>query len=334
MSRPAFSICLCPDSHLLRNRLDTLLAAHPSQEGASASSWQRFAFWGDEGLPGAFWEHLTLQGLFATPKALVIRNAQNLPTENLKQLSAALEPLAVGRGAQLVWPLLCLEGNFEKGGPKVPAHILRLPCYQTAEKRGWLDITPGLTVQTMPAYIRAEAARHGLKLRPQESAMLTGAFPPDAALIGSELAKLALTADVEGHLPANAATLVGQTQELGIFELMRSVQQQSNAPAVWRQILEDRLSGENMVFAFIAILLREGRVLWQTLSGDPPFLPSQVAMQKKLVAQSLGFSGIARVWELALMADKGIKTGERSPDQAFEILAADLFTLFRAGAGR
>ncbi|MDL2216782.1 DNA polymerase III subunit delta, partial [Desulfovibrio sp. OttesenSCG-928-M14] len=31
---------------------------------------------------------------------------------------------------------------------------------------------------------------------------------------------------------------------------------------------------------------------------------------------------------LALQAEKGIKSGERSPDQAFEMLTADLFLLF------
>ena len=42
----------------------------------------------------------------------------------------------------------------------------------------------------------------------------------------------------------------------------------------------------------------------------------------------LGFAGVARLWEIALAAEKGIKTGERSPEQAFEMLTADLFRLF------
>ena len=328
MSRPAFSICICPDSRLLRTRLDTLLAANPpSQSGA----WQRFVFWGDEGLPAAFWEHLTLQGLFATPKALIIRNTHTLPADILsKQLSPALLPLAreAGLSSPLIWPFLCLEVGFEKGKPKVPAHIQRLPCWLEAEKRGWLDVIPPLSGRSLSAYIRAEAARLGIEPRPRELVLLEQALPPDAAFITSELSKLALTIDSEGRLPEHATRLVGQTQELGIFDLMRIVQQNSGAPAAWRQILEDRLSGDSMVFGFIAILLREARVLWQSLCGDPPSLPPQIAMQKKIAAESLGLAGIARIWELALMADKGIKSGERSPDQAFESLAGDLFLLF------
>ena len=113
---------------------------------------------------------------------------------------------------------------------------------------------------------------------------------------------------------------------------MRIIQQQGPAPAAWRRILEDRLSGENLVFAFNAVLLREARMLWQFLSGQEPYLPASIAAQKKAAARSLGFAGVAKLWELALMADKGIKSGERNTEQAFEKLAADLFVLFSQGS--
>lgn len=336
MSRPAFSICLCPDSHLLQGRINALCAARQSAAGA----WQRHVFWGDDGLGQSFWEHLTLQGLFAAPKVLVVRNAQVLPAETLsKQLSPALLPLVpkTGRGelpSALIWPFICFEVDFEKGRPKVPAHIQKLAFWQKAEELGWMEPVPSLAGSALKTFIRAEASRHNLALTPAEITLLEDALPQDAAFISSELAKLALTADAEGRLAKNAATLISQAQELGIFELMRLVQQNSNAPAAWRRILEDRLSGENLVFAFVALVLREARVLWQCLAGTPPPLPPQIAMQKKIAAQTLGFAGLARLWQIALMADKGIKSGERSPDQAFEMLASDLFLLFsgkRAG---
>lgn len=339
MSRPAYSICLCPDSRLLRGRLDALLALRPPAPSSSHSGgWQRFVFWGDEGLSPSFWEHLTLQGLFASPKALVLRNTQALTADVLKTLSKALLPLAGNAAAPLpsplLWPLLCLEVTIEKGKPKVPSHIANLPCYIEAEKRGWLDVTHGLNAATLPAFIRAEAERQGLALRPEELNLLARALPPDAAFIESEVMKLSLLADSGGRLPQEAASLAAQTQEISIFELMRIVQQGGNAPAAWKQILEDKVSGENMVFAFTAILLREARILWQSLAGPAPYLPPQVALQKKIAAESLGYAGIARLWDLALNADKGIKSGERGPDQAFEMLAADLFVLFSGGRPR
>lgn len=328
MARPAFSICLCPDSQLLRNRLDTLLAANPPTQGGN-TVWQRHVFWGDEGISAGFWEHLTLQGLFATPKTLVFRNAQVLTAQALRQLSAALEPLVKGDGNSLVWPILCFEVAFERGKPKIPLHVQKLSCYLTAEKLGWLDVVPGLTPQSMPAFIRAEASRHGLNLQAAEIGFLAQALPADAAAISSELSKLALATGPDGRLPDIASALSGQAQELGIFDLLRSIQQNRTPQAVWRQILEDRLSGENMVFGFNAIILRETRMLWQILAGSSPSLPPQAIAGKQILAKSLGFARIARIWELVLQADKGIKTGERSPEQAFEILTAELFTLFQ-----
>lgn len=335
MIRPAYSICICPDSRLLRGRLETLLAAHPPEE---QGAWRMHVFWGDEGLGASFWEHLTLQGLFASPKALIIRNAQILTADNLNTLSAKLLPLA-GSPAQplpapLIWPLLCFEVDIEKSKPKIAAHIANLPCFVEAEKRGWVDLTHTLSPASLSAFIRAESERHGLRLRPEELHTLERSLPADAAFVESELMKLALLADPEGRLPHKNLTLGTHTQEITIFELMRILQQRGDPTVAWRQILADKLSGENMIFSFIAILLREARTLWQTLAGPAPYLPPQAALQKKIVADSLGYAGIARLWELALAADKGIKTGERTPDQAFEKLSAGLFLLFSGKQSR
>lgn len=334
MTRPAYSFCVCPDSNLLRGRIHSLLTRHPPGQTSAATIWQRFVFWGDEGLTSSFWEHLTLQGLFSFPKALIVRNAQLLPAETLRRLFTAIGALAPPGGAKgplpnsLIWPLICLEVAFEKGKAKIPAHIQKNEFFQLAEKSGWIDSTSGLTPQTLPAFLREEATRAGLTLRQEELSLLARALPPDAAMIASELAKLALLADNDGKLPPGAASFVEQGQELSIFELMRIIQQQGAAPAAWRRILEDRLSGENLIFAFNAILLREARLLWQLLVGQPSYLPPNIAAQKKMTAESLGLPGVARLWEIALKADKGIKSGERSPDQAFEMLASDLFMLF------
>jgi DNA polymerase-3 subunit delta len=322
MSHPPYTLFLCPDSRLLRNRLDSLATAH-----VGANPWQRHVFWGDEGLSPSFWEHLTLQGLFFTPKFLIVRNAQNIPVETLRMLSPFLEGLA-GTDSSLVWPAICFEVAFEREKAKTPNHIQKLPFYLLAEKRGWIETIPPLTPQSFPAFLREEAARAGLILSAANIAALSRALPPDAAHASSELAKLALTADASGRPTPDALAELGAAQEIGIFELIRLLQQRANTPAVWRKILEDRLGGENSIFAFISLLLREGRILWQILSGNPPSLSPQTMAGKKNIARSLGFAGLARIWELALIADKGIKTGERSPEQAFEMLAADLFLLF------
>lgn len=323
MDHPPYTLCLCPDSYLLRLRVESLLSTHaPSGGGA----WQRFVFWGDEPLPQAFWEHLTLQGLFATAKALIIKNAQNIPAEGLRTLSAAL----LRSPSATVWPLVCFEVSFDHGKPKLAPHIQKLPLFRHAEKNNLLDITQGLTQANFTAFISKEAARLGINLTPVQAGQLATLLPMNAQEAGNELAKLALCTTEGGRLPPNPGDIVGHTPELGIFELLRALQQKSSAPAVWRRILEDQLGGDNMVFAFNSLVLREARTLWQILAGEPVYLPPQAAAAKKTLARSLGFSGIARLWELALQADKGIKTGERTPDQAFEALAAELFLFFHA----
>ncbi len=320
--RPQFTLCLCPDTYLLRQRVETLLAAHPPAQGGG---WQQAVYWGDENLPASLWEDLTLQGLFATPKAIIIRHAENIPAASLRELSAVLV-----RCASHVWPMVCLEVAFERGAAKVPAHIQKLPCYEKAQKAGWLDQTPGLDERTFPHFIREEGKRLGLQLRQEEIGILTRHLPADATFAGNELAKLALAAGNSGELPPNFTSLLAHTPELSIFEVIRAVQTGGNAtPQAWRKILEDQLGGETSVFSFVALLLREGRIFWQILAGENVYLPSSVAMAKKQMAQRLGYAGIAKMWELALTAEKGVKSGERSSEQALEMLVADMFTLFQ-----
>lgn len=339
MTRPGFTICICPDSRLTRDRIDALLAAHPyvapmAGDNSAASSglgglapsapatWDRQAFWGDEPLPPAFWEHLTLQGLFATPRALVVRNAQNLPAETWKRISAAL-----AKPNPLAWPFLCLEVPFDKGQPKVPAHIAKLRCLDFAETQKWIWRSPGLDERGVATFVRQHAASRSLRFAPGALEAVCAALPPDATTIATELEKLSLAAGVGEVTPAMAA-LVDHAADIDIFAFMRALQA-GNAPmTVWRQVLRDRLGGDSMLFPFLGMLLRETRILWQLLAGEPVRLPPSVLPPKQQLARQLGHAGLARIWDLALEAEQGIKSGERSPEQAMEMLVAGLFTLF------
>lgn len=280
-------------------------------------------FWADEGLGATFWEHLTLQGLFASNKALIIRQAQNLPQDTLKELSPLLP-----RAGSLVWPILCFEVPLDKGKPKIASYQQKLPFYENAQKHGWIVQVPPLNRQTLPRFVSRECVRHGLQVSPQETERLAMLLPQDGLAAGSEIAKLALAAQADGTLPEGYQQLIDHEQELNIFEILREVQINTNIPAVWKQVLENQLGSDKMIFGFIAILLREARLLWQLLAGESVYLPPQAIGAKKLLARSLGFSGIAKIWELALQADKGIQTGERNPDQALEALLGDLYLLF------
>lgn len=326
MAHPGFTLCLCPDSRLMRDQVHALLVAHPPAEagpGASAPEWERHSYWGDDPLPDAFWEALTLGGLFSIPKALVVHNAQNLPADAWKRLSVALS-----QARDHSWPLFCLNVDFERGKPKIPAHLAKLPCFIFAEKKGWLWSSPGLDARSQSAFVRSEAKRLGLTFPPAMAEALVRRLPLDATAIGTEMEKLALTAGQDGSLPATALDMLDHEPDMDIFALMRALQQGNASGAVWRQILASQQGSDSLTFSFLAMLAREARQLWQLLAGEPVRLPPQVLNAKENLARALGFVGIARIWRLALEADKGVKSGERSPDQALERLIADLFILF------
>ena len=85
MSHPGFTFLICPDSRLLQAHMEGLLSAAKAD-----SRWERHVYWGDEEPPPRFWEQLTLQGLFGTPRVLVARQAHMWPAAIWKKISAAL----------------------------------------------------------------------------------------------------------------------------------------------------------------------------------------------------------------------------------------------------
>lgn len=328
MDRPGFTICICPDRYLIRARIEKELAAAPPGKGggllgSAASGWERHAFWGDEPLPNAFWEHLTLQGLFSVPKAVVVHNAQNIPADTWKKISVAL-----GTPNSETWPFFCLQTAFERGKPKLPPHIAKLQCMAFAEKRGWVWTSPGLDDRSKPAFVRTEAERRNLTFAPGALEAITARLPSDATAIGTEMDKLALAAGPGGVLGKELAQILDRDIEPDVFGLIRALQQGRDPLAVWEQIIAAEREGDSMAFAFLSMLAREARQLWQLHLGEPVRLPPQALGVKTSMARSLGLAGIAKLWHLALEADKGVKTGERTVDQALEALLASLSLLF------
>lgn len=319
---PGFTFCVCPDSRLIRAHIESALAACPP-DGTNQSR-EQLAFWGDEDLPQSFWETLTLQGLIHSPKALIIHRAHNLPVEAWKRLSRAL-----GAVASDTWVFLELSVAFEKGKPKVPAHILKLACWKFAEKHNWIWTSPGLDQRSLPRFLQAEASRLGLVFSPGALEALTKRLPQDAAAITMEMEKLFLAVGNDNRILPEHADLLAFEPEPDVFSLLRRMQQGGSVTAVWHDAL-GKAGSDSMLFMFLAVLLREARTLWQLLAGEKVWLPPQVQESKFRLAQSLGYAGVSRLWHLALEAEKAVKSGERTVDQAMEGLIAGLFSVFNA----
>ena len=124
MDRPGFFFCICPDAALLREYVEGELVASCRGDMPDVQ-----VFWSDEGLDRRFWDKLTLIGMDGRARVLVVRGAEQLPAETWKRLSAAL-----GTPRSGVLPVFCLEGAWEKGQPKLPAHIAKLKCLAFADK--------------------------------------------------------------------------------------------------------------------------------------------------------------------------------------------------------
>lgn len=310
--------CLCPDGRLLRNAVGEHLAACPP---LPETIWTSRVFWGDEELPAAFWEALTLQGLFAAPQALVVRNAHNLPAETWRRINVAL----AAPGA-LTWPFLCLEGDWEKGQPKVPAHVKKLRCFTHAATQKWIWQQPALNAQGVRRYAADAARRLGLRFAPGALEALTAVLPPDAAVIDNELAKLALFAG-DGAISPEQAACVEHVPAFDIFAFLRQVQG-GNTATMWRTLLREERQGDDLIFPLLGLLQREARLLWQLRAGESPSLHPASAAAKREAAVRLGFTGLAALWEAMYTAELTIKSGARTPGQALNALLGDLTRIF------
>lgn len=326
MPRPGFSFLVCPDAALIRREIDRLLAAEPG-------GWEKRVYWGDEELPAAFWQDLTIPGLMASAKAVVVRRAHNLSAETWDKLSSPL------RGANdRVWPFFCLEGSWEydrqtrTSGPKIPKWIQRQKYWEVAEKRNFVWRSPGLTPQTAPEFLKRWARERGLTVEPGAASAFAQVLPLDAtaARLALDKAELALPAG-ETRITAEAAALVGEEQGPDIFQLLSSFESGALDVKAWRTVLDSQAAGEELLFPFLALLLREARAMWRLAHGEghAVSMPPRSRAAKEALAERLGGRRLAAMWELAMEAEHGVKSGSRSPGQAMEILVAGLCELFR-----
>lgn len=332
MQRPGFTFLVCPDPEMIRNRVERLL-------GESGEVFTREVFQGDEEIPDAFWRALTAPSLFAEPKAVILRRADSLPDEFWPKLKGPLSGFSAH-----VWPMICLEKPFGKKGPAVSKALSSQPYYQVAEKRRWIWTSPGLTRKDMAPMLKDWAGAKNLSFAPGVLEALAAVLPEDMAMAGRELEKLELAVISRGDLPeagGGAApppgrvvqedlSLLASRPGMDAFAFLNAFSRRGQELAVWREIFEQSLSPEDMIFKFLGLLRSDARQMWQLLMGEaePVRLPPFVKSQKEAMARRLGAGGLTRLFDLAMDAELGIKSGAKNPDQAMEFLAAELFSLF------
>lgn len=323
--RPGFSFLVCPDPEMLRRHLERLMTS-------AGGGFARQVFWGDaDEFDAAYWQALSTVSLFAEPKAVVLRRAEGLAADFWEKLA---RPLAGFN--QHVWPVVCLEGPHDpKKGPSLPKGLADRPYWKVGQSKGWVWMSPGLTEETMVPTLRdwANARRLGFgKGVLQELARI---LPRDMTAAARELEKLEL-ASSEGVIGPEALGLVNAGIELDIFGFLKALEDGRDPAGVWRTVFGHQLSSDDgFLFQFLAILSREARVMWQLLHEDPECKAHPYVRKLKTpMAGRLGAAGLARLWDLAMEAEASVKSGRKSPDQALEILVADIHALFAGVRGR
>lgn len=319
-NHPGFSFCVCPDVTLSHRHVTKLTEQFSS--GPEEAPWEIRTFWGDEPLTSAFWESMEVSGLFNRPRQVILRNAQALQAEVWKKISALLS-----RATADIWPFLFVEVPFEKGQPKLPAHIRKLKCWEFGLRNNWIWHCPGIESGSIKKYVSQIAADLHLTFEPGALDILCSKLPHNAAAIDNELQKLSL-ASKENRVTTDLAQWAGQETQLDIFTFIRSVQENKNQHRIWGTVLADQLSGDSSFFGFIAMLIREARILWQLFHGESVQLPPSLIAPKERLAKKLGTARITALWEVAYLAERGVKTGEHSPQQAMESLIAELSLIF------
>lgn len=336
MERPGFFFCICPDSALLRSWMERELLAPLAQGGkeesgmlgglvpAKSSAPDIQNFWADEGLDRRFWDALTLLGMDGRQRVLVVRGAHLLPAETWKKLSAALATPRPG-----VFPVFCMECPWEKGQPKLPAHVAKLKCLAFADSRKWVWRSAGLEARTLRQYIQREASALGLRMAPEALNTLSEMLIPDASAVHGVLEQLAL-ASADGAVGVELVRQMTEfTPDAVIFDFIRQLQN-GNVRAVWKTLLREGDGGESLLFPLLTLMAREARTLWQMNAGEKVFVPQYVEAEKRRLAARLGVSGLSQVLEALAAAECSVKSGARTPLQAMESLVAQLSLIFGA----
>ncbi|WP_320170957.1 DNA polymerase III subunit delta [Maridesulfovibrio sp.] len=324
MSRPGYMFLICPDAELLHARIKEL------QEQFHAQDYEKKVYWADEEFPRQFWGDLTLQTLFGSDKIIILRRAHSLKAAVWDSLDKTIAALA---GSSFL--IMCLEGKWERKGPPVPAVLKKRKCWKFADKKKWTWQSAGLDEKTISGFVGKWAVENGIAVDKQVLQALAKALPKDARAARLELDKLDLAAGPERKLSMEHVDLVVHSDEMDFFQFMRSMSEGGDPVEIWRRVLTNHSEKDSMIFMLTASLTREARALWMILHGEESAvrLPPFVKRQKQELARRLGPARIARMFDMVLEAELGIKTGQRRPEQALELLVASLTSLF-APAGR
>lgn len=320
MSRPGFYFCFCPDPNLIRMQIDRML------ESSGQKKWQKKTIWtDDQDNEDILWKSLNIPGIFGPPRAVVLRHCQSLTDKFWTDISPVLSGFRPS-----IWPFFCFESEWKKGKPGISAKLSKKKYFRFARGKGWIWEFPGLTRKNISRYILQKAEKLGIKPGPGVVEDLCAMLPLDSQGVDMEMEKLALLAQPEKILSKKHLLAVSSQPDIDIFSFLQKIQNGKNMSEAWNKIFREQQKGKEILFPFLGLLLREARILWQLSTGqeDKVSLFPGIKKQKAALARSMGQMKISLLWDLALEAESGVKSGMVSTGEAMDSLTAKLFKLF------
>ena len=321
MNRPGFLFCICPDGELIRGHIHNLL-------NRGSETWRIKTFWADEELPDAFWEALSLSGLLGYSQAVVLRRSEKLLASSWKKLSPVLS-----RFKPNIWPFFCIENEWSRGDPSIPAVLKKQKFFQLAEKKSWIWKSSGINRQSLKKYLQQWSEAQGKIFSAQALSLACDILPLDGAGLKNELQKIELLIGDRQQVHPEDLSVVSFQPDMDSFAFLQTLQSKGRKIDLWKKIIRNQLdSAQDMVMPFLGLMLWESRQLWQLAGGesDKVRLPPGIKETKTRMARQLGQKKLAEIWTHVLEAEIGIKSGEVTAGQAMEILISKLMLLFEA----
>ena len=310
--RPGYLFLICPDTQLM---LEHVLEEAEKFTASSSFPVNRASFWGFEECDSAFNSALTTSNLLGTATFIVVRQANLWPADAWNKVDRLL-----ARQWGDNFPIFCIENEWKKGKPQVPAVISKRQCYKFAEKKGWIWQSPGITDNNISAYIVRKAKEKNLTLAPATVKKLHEDLPRQAGIIMQELDKLAIFASGTGPVQPDLLGTAKWSSEADIFPCIDAIFK-GNDKVAWKE-LSKVADWDSTAMPFLGLVTWFIRTLWKLLAGEPA---GYTSLNQNMAAR-IGYAGLAQAMSLVVDAEESIKTGTLSR-QAIEFLTMRLLTL-------
>ncbi len=315
-----FYFCHCPDVQLAKEYMEEYISSF----GNEWIKAERHTFWVDDLLSNKFFIALDEVSFEIKKKIFFIRDTHELNAEIWKRLS-----LALGKPREDVFPIFFINNTLDKGKLKLPVLIQKQKCFEFAKKQKWYFESIGITEKNFAQILLKEAKqKYDLSLSNDIIHILQNTLSPDYNSINNVLAQLYLFSE-NGEININVvAQLTNYTPELGLFDIVKKIET-GKAKEVWSFFIkEGRIVEDSYLFAFIAIMAREMRLLWKIKANEPTFLNNQILNYKTKIAQQLGFTYISKIISLLTFAEFSVKSGKKDPLETFEELLKDITNIY------